>query len=307
MLLNKSAAVPGYHVAPLPKRRYYRPDPRHPERLQPAADQEGANPTDAGTVDLTAATINGAFRAFILDPHYSCVGAKSAINSGSYRLGVYDKLGGDLATVALGRDLESFVEDAEAFDAAFATFVAVFEGPTGTDPESFERLLWRQLQQLHNADQVGWDESVGNDPDSTHFSFSVAGSAFFVVGLHPGSGRLTRRFPWPALVFNPHEQFEKLRAEGKWGRMQEVIRAKEIQLQGDINPVLRDFGSDSEAKQYSGRPVGPDWQAPFEPRGDGHEPAAQNKCPFSGPERLSVGDDEAPHTKSSGTGEVKKP
>lgn len=47
--------------------------------------------------------------------------------------------------------------------------------------------------------------------------------------------------------------------------MQEVIRARETLLQGDINPVLRDFGSESEARQYSGRNVEASWKAPFAP------------------------------------------
>ena len=27
---------------------------------------------------------------------------------------------------------------------------------------------------------------------------------------------------WPTLVFNPHEQFERLRTDGQWKRMQEI-------------------------------------------------------------------------------------
>jgi len=242
---------------------FLRPDPAHPERLLPG---DGGEPLAA---DLTVSAMHGAFRAFVLDPHYTCVGAKSAVNSGSYRIGVYSELGSPAATAGLARDLAAFTRQVDDIDAAFATFVAVFERPQDTDEDSFERALWAQLQHLHDADPAAWDQAVSSDPEDPHFSFSFAGTAFFIVGLHPGSARLSRKFPWPALVFNPHSQFERLREQGKYSRMQEVIRTKERALQGDINPVLDDFGGDSEAKQYSGRLVEPDWHPPFCPHAAG--------------------------------------
>jgi hypothetical protein len=45
--------------------------------------------------------------------------------------------------------------------------------------------------------------------------------------------------------------------------MQEVIRSRERNLQGTLNPNLGDFGVRSEARQYSGRPTEPDWRCPF--------------------------------------------
>lgn len=248
--------------------RFYRPDPIHPGRLLPA---DAADETQA---DLTVAAMHGAFRAFVLDPQYTCVGAKSAVHSDSYRLGVYDELGSVAATAALARDLAAFARDVDDIDAAFATFVAVFERPQTSDEQTFERDLWAQLQRLHDADPTPWDPTVSSDPEDPHFSFSFAGTAFFIVGLHPGSARLSRKFPWPALVFNPHTQFERLREAGKYTRMQEVIRNKEVALQGDINPVLDDFGSDSEARQYSGRLVEPDWHPPFQANDRAGEPLA---------------------------------
>src|SRR5206468_2426427 len=110
-----------------------------------------------------------------------------------------------------------------------------------------------------------WDPSVSSNPDDPHFSFSFAGHAFFIVGLHPDSARLARQFPWPTLVFNPHAQFERMREKGKFERMKEVARQREEQLDGSVSPALADFGADSEAKQYAGRVVEPDWHPPFAP------------------------------------------
>ena len=161
-----------------------------------------------------------------------------------------------------------------ASSSEYATFVAIFKGPRETDELQFENLFWRQLRQLHQLDAAHfeWDPHVQSDPADPHFSFSFGGRALYVIGLHANSSREARRFPWPALVFNPHEQFERLRADGKWKRMQETIRTRDLELQGSINPMLSDFGVESEARQYSGRAVEENWRAPFK--------AVEGKCPF---------------------------
>jgi hypothetical protein len=217
-----------------------------------------------------AAIAETAFRDFILDADFPCLGAKAAWNSGSQTLRVFEDLGGTESTKALATALSEFHPTVE-----FATFIAVFERPRNISEIEFENLLWKQLRLLHERDAMrfDWDSKVAADPDDPHFSFSFGGQALYVVGMHPNSSRQARRFPWPTLIFNPHEQFERLRAEGKWGRMQETIRERDQHLQGAINPMLTDFGVQSEARQYSGRVVEETWRAPF--------PAAQSKCPFA--------------------------
>jgi FPC/CPF motif-containing protein YcgG len=68
----------------------------------------------------------------------------------------------------------------------------------------------------------------------------------------------------PTLVFNLHEQFEALRASGRFTRMRDVIRTRDEQLQGSVNPMVSDHGYGSEARQYAGRAVDEDWRAPFD-------------------------------------------
>ena len=94
------------------------------------------------------------------------------------------------------------------------------------------------------------------------FSFSFAGRAFFVVGLSPGGERWARTFPWPTLAFNAHSQFEQLRETGQFERIQAVIRDRDRELEGDLNPNLSNFGEHTEARQYSGREVEADWVCP---------------------------------------------
>ena len=44
------------------------------------------------------------------------------------------------------------------------------------------------------------------------------------------------------------------------------VRERDKALAGSVNPMLADFGRGSEAAQYSGREVGPDWKCPFTPQ-----------------------------------------
>ena len=182
------------------------------------------------------------------------------MRQGNYRFGLYDALGSVPACAGLARDLFAFVRaDADAATPReFRTFVASFDGPLPPDEATFEHLLWTTLQRLHDLDVVHheWAPRTKADAADPEFAFSFAGTAFFVVGLHAASSRMARRFAWPTLVFNPHGQFDRLRETGRYPRFQQVIRTAERSLQGDINPMLADFGSRSEASQYSGRQVG---------------------------------------------------
>ena len=131
--------------------------------------------------------------------------------------------------------------------------------------------MWARLQSL--ADKDAWrgqpyDEKVSADPSDPHFSLSFGGEAFFLVGLHPNASRPARRFERPAVVFNLYDQFERLRAAGKYESMREKILSRDEALAGSRNPMLARHGEISEARQYSGRAGEPDWGCPFRYAGD---------------------------------------
>lgn len=215
-----------------------------------------------------AALVHGCLRALVLNDQFTCVGAKSAFRHGTYRFGFYGRMDSREAAAGLARDLFTFAAEFPTFEGPFTSYVASFNGPHPASEEDFERRLWAMLQQLHELDALHhqWDPSVSDDPDDPRFSFSFAGTALFVVGLHAASSRAARRFAWPTLVFNPHRQFEALREQGDYGRFRDVIRLGERALQGDVNPMMADHGARSEASQYSGRRVQAEWKCPFHPR-----------------------------------------
>ena len=207
------------------------------------------------------------FRSFVEDDRFSCVGAKGAFASGGYRFAMYDGFPSKDGTHGLARDLTAFVAELPYMTARYRTFVAVFNDVTFNE-ESFERRMWEQLQALHEVDSkhFSWDTRVANDPADPRFAFSIAEHGFFIVGMHPAASRVSRRFALPALVFNSRHQFEALKETGHFSKIQELVRERERELQGSLNPNLAPYGAVSEARQYSGRRIPERWRCPFRPR-----------------------------------------
>lgn len=203
--------------------------------------------------------------SFISDTSFPCVGAKSALNKDRMRFGNFGELGDCAGAGKLCDALLAYSAEFETPGSSPVSFIALFT-TAGQNEAEFERQLWKMLQAMHDLDKArgfAWDPDVSQDPSRGDFSFSIGGRAFFVVGLHPQSSRLARRSPVPCLVFNFHEQFETLKASGKYQSMQTAIRARDVTLQGTVNPVLEGFGKSSEARQYSGRAVEENWTCPF--------------------------------------------
>jgi FPC/CPF motif-containing protein YcgG len=231
-------------------------------------DGELVEPDNGAAAPALARLVHDSFEGHVNSPAFVCVGGKAAVSRGTYRVAMLGELGSDESTAALATGLEAFARERQAAENDFYTYAAFFTGPVGVDESGFERLLWRQLQALHDIDAQPWDAAVSADPADPHFSFSFGGHAYFVVGLHGASSRWSRRFAWPTLVFNPHEQFDDLRDDGRMPRWQEVIRERDAELQGGINPNLGDFGQLPEARQYSGKQNSKEWICPFHPNQD---------------------------------------
>jgi FPC/CPF motif-containing protein YcgG len=217
----------------------------------------------AGTHDASSPheEISAGIEAMVLHPDYPCLGARSVFNRDRATVVVLEELATVASTQTLVGALTTFGEETDRA-AGFASLVAVFRATDIADEAEFETLLWRQLELLHEADHQPWDPRVSDDPANPHFAFSIAGTAFFVVGLHPQSSRIARRTPLPTLVFNLHEQFEELRGSDRFDRMRDTIRRRDTELQGSLNPMVADHGRSSEARQYSGRAVPVSWEAP---------------------------------------------
>jgi uncharacterized protein len=205
------------------------------------------------------------FKAFVSRADFPCVGAKAALGKGQMIIEVAHDICSSWDDMKLWSGLYRFSRHYRQCANIFQSYAAIFSGPDCLSEEEFERAMWARLKSLSDKDEwVGLDTDprVSDDPDNPHFSLSFGGEAFFVVGMHPKSSRPARCFSHPALVFNPHDQFEQLRVEGRYDKLRQSILERDEQLAGSRNPMLARHGEISEARQYSGRNVGPDWKCP---------------------------------------------
>ncbi|HWF82243.1 MAG TPA: guanitoxin biosynthesis heme-dependent pre-guanitoxin N-hydroxylase GntA [Streptosporangiaceae bacterium] len=229
---------------------------------------------ESARLPASAEQVGQELTRFIMSEACSCIGAKTACARRTLVHRHYPALADRQASIALHADLTEFALKRDEIHELFATFAATFDSPLDVDEEKFEWLVWEQLKLLHAQDRVKyqWAPGVDSDPTSERFAYSVAEQAFFVVGLHRNSSRLTRRFSWPALVFNSHVQFDRMKEGPMYSRIQREVRRRELALQGSLNPNLAEFGERSEAAQYSGRAVPSDWTCPFRPDEAEREP-----------------------------------
>ena len=210
-----------------------------------------------------ASTNKDQFNKFIIDNDHPCIMAQTVFSSKNYKLNTYSGFGTETAALKILIDLKEYLLKYDFSTNEFFSFIAVFDDDLKYSELEFESLLWSQLQKIHEADPFNWDKTVSDDPTNKSFSFSILGNAFYIVGMHPNSSRTARKSPKPTLVFNLHWQFERLRQMKVYTRVRDTIRRRDLQKNGSVNPMLVDFGTKSEAPQYSGRKVENDWKCPF--------------------------------------------
>ncbi|MBB3695125.1 guanitoxin biosynthesis heme-dependent pre-guanitoxin N-hydroxylase GntA [Sphingomonas sp. BK580] len=211
----------------------------------------------------------------VAERSFPCVGAKAALARGTLDVLACSRIDSAWDDLRIHDGLVRFAAAYRAEPTLFRSFAVVFEGPEELDEPAFEAALWERIQSLSDKDVwrgQSYDQRVSHDPDSPHFSLSFGGEAFFVVGLHPNASRPARRFARPTLVFNLHDQFEQLRADGRYETMREAIMVRDEKVAGSRNPMLARHGELSEARQYSGRMVDSAWRCPFH-YGGGSDPA----------------------------------
>lgn len=210
------------------------------------------------------------FESWIRSVDFPCVGAKSALSKGQMNILIARDMRSNWDDVRIYDSIKKIVANYRKDKLLFQTLVVIFEQPLVLDEATFERYLWLRAESLTNKD--GWhgksyDQRVSSDPEDPHFSLSFEEEAFFIVGVHPNASRPARRFRAPTLVFNIHDQFERLREEGRYEKLREKIIERDVALAGSVNPMLSRHGESSEARQYSGRAVSDEWKCPFRPVG----------------------------------------
>ncbi|AJC65877.1 MULTISPECIES: guanitoxin biosynthesis heme-dependent pre-guanitoxin N-hydroxylase GntA [Dickeya] len=205
------------------------------------------------------------FLNYIESDTFSCIGAKTAAAMGSLIHRDCCK-NNNVSLEDVYGYLRQFISLREQLSKTNSTFVLTFSDKYCSDEAEFEIFLWDTLTKLSKIDmECGflWSEECSSDPQSPQFSFSLGGEPFFIVGLHPKATRISRRSPYPSIVFNSHRQFHYLKELGTFEKMQKEIRRREMVIQGDLNPNLSNFGEESEARQYAGNITTKEWVCPF--------------------------------------------
>ena len=216
-----------------------------------------SNPQDEDIIDE--------FRKHLSQKDFPCIGAKTALASGQLKCMVAYHMGCPHQDGEVLQFIYDFVDQFRNSGSLYHSAAVLFRQPVDLNEEIFEKLLWERLQSLSDLDalQYAYDPRVSENTASPYFSFSLKSEAFFIIGLKPESKHASRRFTYPAIIFNPHLQFQTLRETEKYNHLKSVIRKRDIQYSGTINPVLKDFGEASEVFQYSGRLQDENWQCPL--------------------------------------------
>ena len=209
--------------------------------------------------------ISSELRKFVASADFPCVGAKAALRRHQLEILVVPDIRRSCSDKLITTCLQDFAVRHDIDKTMFVSQAVVFQNDANLSEADFETYLWQRLTSFHTIDRqtYQWDPGVDSNPDSPHFSLSIGGKGFFVVGLHPNASRKARRFKHPTLVFNLHAQFEKLREEGRYETIRNKTIERDIALQGSANPMLARHGTDSSAKQFSGRVVSSEWKCPF--------------------------------------------
>lgn len=196
---------------------------------------------------------------------FPCVAAKAAMVKAQLNIMVVGHMACPKDDRSILDFIYGFVDKYREAGTLFHSAVVIFDQPEIYNEKMYSQFFWDRLQALSNLDAVNYhyDERVDPHPESENFSFSLKGEAFFIIGMHPAASRDARKFKYPAIVFNPHAQFEQLREANQYSKMKNIVRKRDIALSGSINPMLEDFGSSSEVYQYTGQKLDSSWKCPL--------------------------------------------
>jgi uncharacterized protein len=194
--------------------------------------------------------VHAIFRAVLLSPSFPCLGGTGLVRAGEYCFAVYDQLGDPSAFGQQAVDMRHYFKSRPIDTHPFAAFVAAYIAPSTQTDDVFEACMWAQLEGLQSCQEHGGQGSISLvDHDDPGFVFGDR--EFFVVGMHPGSSRFARRFPWPLLVFNALSHAHEMQKRGKHASMSRKVLARDRNLQGSDNPSLHA----PQRLQFSGREV----------------------------------------------------
>ena len=218
-----------------------------------------------GTRSIHSSQIIEEYHRFLRSREFPCIGAKAALSRDQVKCIVASDMSTSKDDERILTFIYHFVDSYRNSNESFHSAAVIFSNPKSLSESEFEDMLWSRLNSFAELDRKKYthDKRVDSDPTSSMFSFSLKEEAFFIIGLHPSSSRNARRFAYPAIVFNPHEEFERLKRTGRYEPMKKVVRRRDEVYSGSVNPMLKDFGEAPEVFQYSGKQYDSTWKCPL--------------------------------------------
>jgi len=209
-----------------------------------------------GGMRLTARAelVHSVVRGYVLAESFTCVPARIALIKGTYRLAFVDgELGSPLAARALGYTMERFVHDLPHLPSPFRPLLVSFDRPRMVTPVEFHYRVWDTMQLCAEIDQklFAHASDVSSDPMSEDFGFSCAGRGWFINAGYCGSERDARSFAWPTFICNLQSNFDELKATGRFERIRDKNRSRDVELQGSENPYLAEKGEGDQWHQVT--------------------------------------------------------
>ena len=196
---------------------------------------------------------------------FPCIGAKASVTKGQTDVIVAENICCPNDDIVILNFLYNFIDNLRNNKDLFQSASILFRGPSHLSEDDFEKFLWMRLQSLTDLDatKYGYAKDVSDNPESSSFCYSIKAEPFFVLTMHSGSKRDSRKFDYPVIVFNSHVQFEALKESGAYDKMQDIIRKRDVKYSGSVNPMLSNFGERSSAFQISGKEYENNWECPL--------------------------------------------
>lgn len=197
--------------------------------------------------------------------NYPCIAALKTLSTRQYSTGVFGELGAGNQSHRLATELLAMRDEQKRTGSLELSFFAVFPDLADMSEDEFEQRLWKELSLLTTVPGIDptWDPAFSENPEDKNFCFCLGGTAFFVVGMHPNSSRLSRRIRFPTLVFNVYEQFKELDRRNRYQPMIQANRKRDRLFQGDVNPMSEKYNDVWESIQFSGKNNSDEWKCPF--------------------------------------------
>lgn len=196
--------------------------------------------------------LHNSLRGMCMHSHYPCPGAQMVFLNSDERIAVFEGLT-DNNIYQVCFSLSCYILEYLSGDTGNdLTFILMFKELRRWTKGSFRKHFWKFLKNISQLQDKYYPYAKGYSPvlKDKNFSFSFGEVANYIAAFFADSPRVTRRFAYTALIFNPHDQFNKLKESGKFVSFQKSVDIKDHRLQGSNNESLTDFGEQSEWPQY---------------------------------------------------------